>query len=405
MRRLVSLNRDLRLYLVASATIGFTILNGIFPVLFNLYLLRLGHGPEFVGLVNAVGLLGYALFSFPAGIIAQRLGTRRTMTMGVFVTMVCAGLQPMVEFAPLTWQQGWILVNRAFMAIGLALYFVNATSFLTDATRPGERPHVYSVRMAFDTLSGFLGSLAGGALPGLFALLLGTTLAQPAPYRYSLLTAAVLALPAVLSLLWMREAGDHCPDPVGELPAADPLPWSLLAGMSLVVLLRASGVGTSRTFFNVYLDDGLGVPTAQIGVLFAVIQLVAVPAALVMPALSGRWGTYRVVIWASLGVAASTLPLALVPHWALATLGRMGIYALSSIADPALNVYQMELVPPRWRSVMAGASSTALGLSWTALAFGGGFLIAGLGYRALFLLAGALTVGGTVLFWTVFRRR
>ena len=46
----------------------------------------------------------------------------------------------------------------------------------------------------------------------------------------------------------------------------------------------------------------------------------------------------------------------------------------------------------------------ALGLSWTALAFGGGYLIAALGYRILFLLAAALTAGGTLLFGIVFRR-
>ena len=163
-------------------------------------------------------------------------------------------------------------------------------------------------------------------------------------------------------------------------------------------------MGTSRTFFNVYLDDALGASTGQIGVLFAVIQLLSVPAALVMPVLSERWGHFRVVVWASLGIAASMLPLALVPHWAAATVGRIGTYALSAIADPAIGLYQMELVRPRWRSVMAGVVSTALGLSWTALAFGGGYLITSLGYRPLFLLAGLMTAGGTMLFWVFFRR-
>jgi len=177
----------------------------------------------------------------------------------------------------------------------------------------------------------------------------------------------------------------------------------MLGAMALVTLLRAAGVGTSRVFFNVYLDDGLGVSTAQIGTLFAIVQLASVPAALAMPYLAARSGLYRVVVWCSLGIAASMLPLALVPHWAAATIGRIGTYSLSAIADPALSVYQLELVPQRWRSVMAGVASTALGVSWTALAFGGGFLIAGLGYRALFLGAAGLTGAGTLVFAALFR--
>jgi predicted MFS family arabinose efflux permease len=257
--------------------------------------------------------------------------------------------------------------------------------------------------MLFDTLSGFCGSLVGGALPGLLALPLRTTLSDPAPYRYSLLIAAVLCLPAVIALARMGGEGEQSQDEGERTAPPGTLPTSLLALMAFVVLLRAAGVGTSRTFFNVYLDDGLGVSTAQIGALFAVVQLAAVPSALVMPVLSERWGNYRVVVWTSLGVAVSMLPLALVPHWAAATLGRIGVYALSSIADPAIGLYQMELVRPRWRSIMAGTSSTALGLSWTALALGGGYLVASLGYRTLFLLAGALTLGGTVLFGIAFR--
>jgi predicted MFS family arabinose efflux permease len=259
--------------------------------------------------------------------------------------------------------------------------------------------------MVSDTLSGFLGSLVGGVLPGLVAPWMLADLTQAAPYRVALWIGAGLGLPAVLALFLVRDSGEDRWEDSEEGERAGAFPITLLAVMAAVVLLRSAGVGTSRTFFNVYLDGALGVSTGQIGALFAVIQLLSVPAALVMPVLSGRWGHYRVVVWASLGMAASMLPLALFPHWAAATMGRAGIYALSAIADPAIGLYQMELVRPRWRSVMAGVASTAMGLSWTALAFGGGYLITSLGYRALFLVAGLMTAAGTVLFGSYFRTR
>ncbi len=65
-KKLRLFNRDVRLYLVSSALVGLAWL-GIFTVIFNLYLLRLDYDLAFIGLVNACGMLAYALISLPAG--------------------------------------------------------------------------------------------------------------------------------------------------------------------------------------------------------------------------------------------------------------------------------------------------------------------------------------------------
>lgn len=390
--------------------VGFTLLNGIYPVLFNLYLLRLDYGVELIGTINAIGMLGFALFALPSGALADRWGLRRAMGIGLILAVLANGALPLFEFLPTSVHVACTLGAQLAGSAGMALYFVNSAPFLAAAAAPEERTHAYSVRMASSTVAGFVGSLFGGTLPGLLAPILHVPLDHPAPYRYSLLGAAILCIPAVLALLAMR--GAHLTphrqahrSPLSQFAAggSDKVPWAPLAAMAVVMVLLAAGTGTSRTFFNVYLEDGLRMSTATIGIIFAAIQLASVPASLAMPLLAQRWGTYRTVVWTSLGSAISMLPLALIPHWAAATFGRLGVYALSSLSDPALSVYQMEAVHPRWRGVMSGISSMALGLSWTALAFSGGYMIAALGYRALFLLAAALNVGGTLLFWACFR--
>jgi len=398
------LDRNVRRFLVASGIVSFCLLNGIYAVLFNLYLLRLGYGSEFVGWVNAAGALSFALSALPAGLLAHRIGLRRTMTLGLVIGAIGFGLISISDVIPAPARAPWLIANRVVAIVGLSLFFVNSTPFLAGVTTEEARDHAYSVRMVLDSLAGFSGSLVGGALPGWIALLLGTFPEHPAAYRFALLAAAVLCLPAawvtssIPELEIEQEAGHAAMGGRGVLPV------SLIGAMALVVLLRGAGVGTSRTFFNVYMDDGLEMPTAQIGLLFAVIQLLTVPAALLTPILTARRGTFRVTLVGSLGVAFSMLPIALVPHWAAATVGQVGIFALSSIADVALSAYQMALVAPRWRTHMAGTTSMAMGLSWTVLSVGGGYLIAGLGYRELFLLAGGLTALGTVLFGFIFRR-
>lgn len=93
-------NRDVRLVLFSQALLGFTIFGGVYTVLLNLYLLRLGYGPQLIGQVNAVGALSFALLSMPAGVLANRWGARRSMIVGTVVAALGFGLLPLGEFAP-----------------------------------------------------------------------------------------------------------------------------------------------------------------------------------------------------------------------------------------------------------------------------------------------------------------
>lgn len=63
--------------------------------------------------------------------------------------------------------------------------------------------------------------------------------------------------------------------------------------MGLIILLRTSTEGAGKTFFNVYLDVALQVPTVTIGTVMAFGQLLAIPGALLMPLLAQRWGRER----------------------------------------------------------------------------------------------------------------
>ena len=72
----VHFSRDVRLYLMANALFGFVLFGGIYPLLYNLYLLRLGYNTQFVGLANATGALCFALSSLPSGMLGGRWGSR-----------------------------------------------------------------------------------------------------------------------------------------------------------------------------------------------------------------------------------------------------------------------------------------------------------------------------------------
>jgi MFS family permease len=389
-------SRNVRLYLITAALIGFTFIGGVYPVLFNLFLLRLHYASESIGLFNAAGLLASALGCLPAGALGRRWGSRRAMIAGLSLAAVAYLLLPQAELVPASVRTGWLLITDALGALGIIVYVVNGIPFLTSATGREERNHVFAVQAALWPLAGFAGSLAAGLLPGFFARSLHVSLRDATPYRYPLLIAAVLLIPAVLALLATRE-GDVA-RAADRRTAAGRAPVGVIALLAVVLLLQVGGEGAARTFFNVYLDVHLHVATALIGTLMAAGQLLAVVAALAMPLLAARWGTGRTFVVASAGMALCLLPLALFHHWVAAGFGFMGMIALASITRPAINVYQMEAVVEGWRPAMSGATTMASGLGWAAMALGGGYVITASGYRSLFVLAASVIAAATLLF-------
>ena len=183
------------------------------------------------------------------------------------------------------------------------------------------------------------------------------------------------------------------------------MPLKLILLLSFIAFLYTASEGAVRTFLNVYLDDALNASTALIGTLAASGQLLATPAALMMPFLVRRFGRTRTFNGAVLCSALILVPLALIPHWAIAGLCLMGTMCLAGIRRPAFTVFQQEMMPLRWRTAMAGAAATMTGFGYAGVSLGGGYVIEAVGYRALFLTAGCLTASGAAIFWLCFRHR
>src|SRR3990170_3840589 len=69
-------SRNARLFLSYALLSGLG--TGIWNVMFNIYLLRLGYETTFVGLFWMVDMLFHGLFAFPAGLIGDKIGRRKT---------------------------------------------------------------------------------------------------------------------------------------------------------------------------------------------------------------------------------------------------------------------------------------------------------------------------------------
>ena len=398
-------NPQARLFFIVLVGMCFVV-DGVYTVLLNLYMLRLGYGTEFIGLVNAVGLLTFACVSLPAGILGSRLSTTLLMKAGAAISVFGALLLPQAELLPPGLREGWLVILYALMLAGFSLFFVNGAPYLLNVVDTAYKHRAFALKTAGWSLAGFAGSLLGGILPGGIAALLATTLADPAPYRLTLsLASGVMALSA-LCLLRVRPLPRAAEPAAAEIPAAAPrkrleLTSSIMLVIGIMTFIRlfqVAGTATVMVYFNVYMDQHLAVSTAMIGAIAAVGRLTGVPTALLTPALIDRWGIVKVILWSSLLTGLCLLPIALVEHWLAAAIGFIGTLALTSVRYASFVVYILDLAPRAQQSIMAGSGEMAAGLSFAIMALGGGLLLSLFAFRDLFLLGTLFSLVGTLTF-------
>jgi MFS family permease len=108
----------------------------IFPILPNLGAV-LGISPFLVGLILSANRFSRLFANAPAGIVVDRYGTRRPMTVGMFVQAVATLGYVIALLAP--FPEGWFLGARIFWGLGSALVFATAFTVAADVSDGGSR--------------------------------------------------------------------------------------------------------------------------------------------------------------------------------------------------------------------------------------------------------------------------
>jgi len=389
-------SRDTQL-LTAATGIFATTFMGIQLLSKTLYILRLGYGLEYLGLFGATGALSYMAMSLPSGAMGSYFGTRRTMFVGGIITIIGMASLPLVEFLPPGLHSTWPIITQMITSGGWSLFNINLVPALMGATTLENRSSAYALNSMMRGFGSFTGSIAAGLLPGLFGLLFGYSPDLPAPYRLSLWVAAALGLFALIPLFLARPTAQITITTQEKQVTAFPVLTITL--LVFHVYFAQAGIAVCQTFCSAYMDRDLQLTPAVIGFIIGAGQFAAVLTPLFAPRLSAQHGHAWLLTATTLGATLSLLPLALLPHWVGVSIGGLGVMALAAMWMPALQVFQMELVDARWRSIAYGIVSMAMSLTYASTSFFGGRLAAQWGYQRLFLLAAGLSLIGVAIIW------
>jgi len=238
----------------------------------------LAAGPKALGAIEGIAEAGGSLLKLVAGVLADR---RRSVKGWVIFGYGIAGVaRPLIAFAT-SWLG--VLACRFADRVGKGLRTAPRDAWLTLSVRSDQRGLAFGLHRAMDNFGAVLGPLLAAALLGLGV-----------PLRHVLLAAFVPAI-----LLFFFTLALHEPE---RTPPAKPIPfrWNLsefpptfrryLAVLALFML------GNSSNMFLLLRAKELGVPQAQIPLLWAVVSLVAAVFSTPLSALSDRVDRSRLIV-------------------------------------------------------------------------------------------------------------
>jgi MFS family permease len=268
-KRIRGYNRDIKLYL--AYTLAANIAIGVFALVFNLYLIELGHEEDFIGLFNAIQTLAMAGTAFMLGRLIEKLGLWKVVSGGLVLYLVASLLLAVVT------QSIGLMVLSALWGASTSMVFTPVMPCIVELTRQRQRQEVAALTMSLISLSTTFGSLIGGWTPLLLDVTVGLDRPSAVAFRGTMLLGIALAALALIPLLAMsserratrpataRRDDDDAPEP--DAPARE-IRWRMIVYVAVGGLMALGG-GAVFPFYNVFLSS-IGASAGVIGIIFAI---------------------------------------------------------------------------------------------------------------------------------------
>lgn len=372
---------------------------GIYEVIFNLYILRLGFREDFLGLMLSLVSVSTGLFAIPAAMFCDKAGRKNTLLLSCLLLMF--------SFAVLYTTTSTFLLAFFSILYGVSssLKIVTASTFMVENSTSYERMHLFSMYYLLYTIGVMIGNFAGGILPHTFTSSLKIDPTDPAAYQLSLYASLAAVLISLLPLIFIKNKKSSLPEKTALLSTFfSTLRSKTIRKLILVNGLIGMGWGLALPYFNVYFDIVLGASSRQIGFIFSLSQVVMMFTLLFVPILTERLGKVKVVALVQL----SSIPfLLLFTSTSLLTIAAFGYImrsAIMNMSNPVLSNFNMEVVSEEQRATVNSliwmSCYTCVGLS----TYAGGLMMAHNYYRLPFLLTCVLYVVATVLYYVFFEK-
>ena len=398
--RLRALSPNAKRYLLSTVfrAAGF----GIWMLLFNLYMISMGFDAAFIGLIGTLASATSMVCALPAGLIADRIGRKRTMTLGLAGLAVC-------RFGAAAFPQGWLIATfNVLLGVAGPLFLISTAPFLMENSTPKERAMLFTVDAALMSFSMFIANTLGGYLPRLFAAALRVGVESTPAYRGALWTAAAAAALGLVPVLGLEEAMRPA-HPRTAAPTwrfwqrlSDP---RLLAKLALPRVVVAFGAGLIFPFLNLFYKERFGVSDATLGWVFGITSVFAALMMFASGILAERWGTIRAMLVARTISTPMMLIIGFVPSFPIVVAAHWIRSGLMRLGEPLYTAFAMEQLDESERATGSSLMRMSWDVGWSAGPALSGLVQVHAGFGPLFVATVAFYALSLAFVYLFFGRR
>jgi DHA1 family multidrug resistance protein-like MFS transporter len=388
-----NLSYGVRRFIISEILLGIGI--GIFTLVFNLHLLKLGINEQHIGQITSIGALIMGLLGIPSGLLANYWGRKKMLIYGI----ILMGLSYlMFGIGVRLWA---FYAAQIINSIGVTLLVTSEIQLLFHYCRSKkEETQAYSLLFAIFTLFTGVGTLIGGFLPQWLG-------GHTTIYQSSLLAAAVMLFGnAVLRAFWLPsepfipKQENHSLSEIGEVAVklkteGDGSIWIL----SIFILLLGFAFGWIGNFLNIIVKFRLQWSDEWVSLALTLNGLFLFAGSLFMPYLLARYGITRSFI----SLYVFNILTALVLYFVLPNPLFLGILFMRSGLFTLLNnmteSQSMSAVLEQKRNLFAGIRSVFRSIGFAGSTYLTGVILTHKNYSLPFLWTSLVIVLNFVFFW------
>jgi MFS family permease len=370
---------------------------GIYGVIFNLYILRLGFREDLLGLMISIVFISTGVAALPAAMLCDRLGRKTTLLIAIVITTAALLLLYTITSLDL------LLVLSAVYGVGTAFYTVAGSPFLMENSTPDERMHLFSVNSALSQVAYIIGCLAGGSMPNLLASA-GIDPTGPTIYRYTLFISLAVIVLSAIPILFMAETRVK-PRPIKRFAVLGATVRSpKIQKLIIINGLVGIGAGMIVPFFNVYFHNMLSATTGQIGLIYSVGEMVMIVGLMIIPLAVERFGKIKTIAFTELASIPFLILLAFMTNIYVAAFAYIMRMTLMNMGNPAINSFNMELMGDEQRATVSSLTSMSWYMCMALSAYVSGIMMAGSNYVLPFMVTCVTYLCSASLYYVFFYR-
>lgn len=406
-------SRNIQLFFLASLL--YQIGNGMFSVLYNLYIQGLGYDDTMNGQIVSIQSLATAIMFIPIGFSGDKFSRKKLLIIGaLFSGAFLIGRSFDYAASGLIW-------FAVFSGLFAGVFQVLAIPYLAENVKKSQRLKMFSYYSSLVLASQVLGSLGGGVLAD---LLHSAGMAKVTSLQTVLFMGGAATLAAFIPLLFVTEnpvsqtdanKGNTAEDASLQTRHAVHAPslddekllkkrdTKLIGQFVITQLLIGLGSGLVVPYLNLYFTNRFAVSLSGMSLLIALGQIMTIVSMLIGPTLAAKVGSVRaVVIFQVL-----SLPFLLLTGFTnlliIASISFLFRQALMNAANPIQSAILVDRISDRRRGIANSMMQTSFMIGWATMGPVQSYLVTTYGtywgYAVTFSITGSLYVISSLMYF------